>query len=448
MSQTTCSTNYLRGVRFGPRPWLGAAAIALAATTSASVHAQTDWRLTQVIDQTEVGYASGKGFGRTLAMSSDGWLAIGVIFGDCGGSPSVGSVEIYRYDETLQRYVPHQRVCDRHPAAGASFGRAIAIDGDRMIVGAPRYDPTPGDGMQSGRVVFFRLDASTGLWHYNGGSTGHVDGLLGTSVAIEGGVAVAGEPGYQDHTGQVRSWRLFGGSWLAENAITSPGGAGDGFGSYVTLDIRGCRAPSCQAALDAIGIVTAGRYMTAARQTFGWGPLLSHVHAFDVNSAFLPTAMNESIALVPVITGRFSGQQCGPAGGVAVRVYTRINGSAGLKTAGWACRDSLALPGGATRFAHALATAPSGGEFFVGTPDLPASTIGSVSTWTLSSAGAVATDVVTDLDYVPASNPIEGDYFGVGLAMQPGRLAAGAPGFNGFASSYGDGYVAIYQRRE
>lgn len=449
MTSTIPRSSDFRPSRAAPASWIAGVAITLSSTLLPSAQAQTAWQLGQVLDQTDVGYSTGSGFGRALAMSDDGWLAVGVVFGECAGGPSSsGSVEMYRYDETRRRYMAHQRLCDRRPAAGAAFGRTIAIDGDQMIVGAPRHDLTPGDGIQSGRVVFFELDQASGQWRYSGGSTGAADGLLGSSVAMDGGVAVAGEPGHQSHVGRVRSWRLAPGNWTAENAIASPGGPGEGFGSYVTLDIRNCRAPSCQAPLDAVGIVGTGGYYTAARQTTGWGALNSHSHPFDVDSAFLPTAMNDSIALAPVIMGNISGRQCGPANAVAVRVYRRLGGSAALQPTGWACNDKLALPSGSGRFAQALATAPSGSEFFVGTPDLPASTVGSVSTWTASSAGVSPTDLVTDLDYTPASNPLVGDYYGIGLAMQPGRLAVGATGLNGLTSSYVDGYVAIYDRRD
>src|SRR5690606_642977 len=81
--------------------------------------------------------------------------------------------------------------------ANAGFGIALAISGDRAVVGAPL------EGNRRGAAYLFRRDAS-GQWVQEAklvARTGGEGALLGASVAILGDEIVAGAPGRDQGTG-------------------------------------------------------------------------------------------------------------------------------------------------------------------------------------------------------------------------------------------------------
>ncbi|MEP6636023.1 MAG: BACON domain-containing carbohydrate-binding protein, partial [Acidobacteriota bacterium] len=127
--------------------------------------------------------------------------------------------------------------------ADAQFGFAVAIDGDRAVVGAWRKDGRGGASPDAGFVqIFTRIFTQTGptwsqtLIPFDGGSTGDATGWsCGYSVAIWGNRVVYGCPGAEGNTGRAGIMDLNTGR--GEELIPPPGtrGAGDRYGASVAI---------------------------------------------------------------------------------------------------------------------------------------------------------------------------------------------------------------------
>ncbi|UCE58617.1 MAG: hypothetical protein JSU63_14375 [Phycisphaerales bacterium] len=120
--------------------------------------------------------------------------------------------------------------------AGDSFGEAVAIDGDTAVIGASEDDTENGDGSGSAYILYFdgmswaeqaRLLASDGT----------ANDEFGTSVAIDGDVAVIGAhkaSGPAPWSGLAYVYRRSGSIWVQEKELDAfDGGVNDNFGYSV-----------------------------------------------------------------------------------------------------------------------------------------------------------------------------------------------------------------------
>lgn len=125
---------------------------------------------------------AGDAFGASVA--TDGVLvAVGAPRADDRG-PDSGSAYVFDAGSGAQglEFVPLDG------AAGDRFGASIAVDGSRVVVGAPQHDEV---GVGSGTAYVF--DTTTGLQVLELQPTGAAAGDgFGTSVAIDGGLVVVG----------------------------------------------------------------------------------------------------------------------------------------------------------------------------------------------------------------------------------------------------------------
>jgi hypothetical protein len=434
-------------------------------------YAAGPWVQAQVLTPpVEAGFTSMStiGFGRVVAMS-DEWLTVAAPAGSCT-SPTghlSGTVLIYRYDSATQGFVYSQQLC------GTGGVESIALWNGWMVMGSPHDDDTPGDNSQHGRVRFYKLSGATQQWSLTQSAAGAFDSLLGTSVAIGGGVIAAGESGYNEHRGRVQTWRLntMGTAWVSEgylgpavSPLTPRVAPDEGFGSDLALDVGGCRAPSCAKPHDTMIVQSRSGLHSIERLASGWGSRALVKPARGTTTAFSPVAINGSIAVAGAIvmsdnTGDSPCPWIGPDYySQMTRVLTRTPGTAHLTSKGFACMDQLGVTplrsGGVN-----VAVPPQGSEFVVGIPEYPASYLGVVATWDLSGAGGTIqpTDFVVDLDYTEAyyaatsqsflyTPSFTGDYFGGSVAVLNDRLAVGAPFYNAFIGALGAGYVVVYTR--
>jgi hypothetical protein len=433
------------------------------------VHAAEPWVQAQVLTPpTEAGYTALSliNFGRDVAMW-EGWLAVTAPSGACAGPAGqlLGTVLMYRYDAATQGFVYSQQVC-------SGYTDVVRLGNGWMVAGNRYRDATTGDGAYHGRVSFFKLNEATQQWSLTQTADGGTDrGFLGSSVAIAGGVVAAGEPGYDENRGRVHTWRLnaLGTAWISEGTIgpsvsplTPRVSPDEGFGNNLALDVRGCRAPSCSKPHDTMIVPSRSGLHSIERLASGWGSRALLKPARGTTTPLGPVAINGAIAVggTSVSSDNPGDSPCPPNGAetysTMARVLARSNGSAHLAPKGFACMDRLGLA--PLRSSIAFAVSPQGNEFVVGTPDLPSTYLGVVSTWDLSGAGGAIqpTDFVVDLDYTQAyyeasshslryQPNITGDYFGSSVALLDDRLAVGAPFFNGF-TGYAAGYVVIYSR--
>ncbi len=189
----------------------------------------------------------GEQFGAALAADGD-WLLVGAPVrgggggwgGGGGGGGQAQAAEIpgavYLFQRTADgEWVQQGKLSALAGEPQDAFGHAIAIDGPRVIIGAPGAS----DG--AGAAHIFELDAATGEWNESArlsGGQAEAGDAFGSSVAIAGQLAVAGVPQYANGHGAAYVFRLAdGGTSWAEHARLLPfvGSPQDRFGTDVAL---------------------------------------------------------------------------------------------------------------------------------------------------------------------------------------------------------------------
>jgi FG-GAP repeat len=114
------------------------------------------------------------------------------------------------------------------------FGASVAIRGDRIVVGASRMN-----AYQGSAYVFSRRGSSWREQQKLTAKNGAYSDLFGMSVAIGDDTIVVGAPGTDDgqvfDTGSAYVFENSGGSWIPQELVNTPRGAGDGFGWSVAV---------------------------------------------------------------------------------------------------------------------------------------------------------------------------------------------------------------------
>lgn len=122
-------------------------------------------------------------FGRSLALAGDMAMI---------GAPRDGNGVVYLFRRgTNGNYSPAGTVTAQNAEAGDLFGTALAVDGTRLVVGAP------GRSMRKG-VVFAYARQSDGSWQSDGilmAQRGTDNAQLGSALLLQGNRAIAGAPG-------------------------------------------------------------------------------------------------------------------------------------------------------------------------------------------------------------------------------------------------------------
>ena len=167
-------------------------------------------------------------FGYAVALDGDKAL-VGAYKDDTG---AVNSGAAYLFDVNSGRLL--QTFTNPTPATGDNFGYSVALDGDKALVGAYGDDT---DAVDSGAVYLFDVNSGN-LLDTITSPTPVTGDNFGYSVALDGDKALVGA--YKDDTGAVNS----GAAYLFDvnsrqllKTITNPTPAeNDGFGNAVTLD--------------------------------------------------------------------------------------------------------------------------------------------------------------------------------------------------------------------
>lgn len=129
--------------------------------------------------------SAGDSFGRAVAI--DGTT---IAIGAPGANSGRGLVWTYAGASFYT-----QAVSASSPQVNALFGFSVALSGPKLVVGAPRTDIASGPltAADTGRVYFFKPEAVFGLWTADGeNSPLQANAQAGFSVAIDGDVAVVG----------------------------------------------------------------------------------------------------------------------------------------------------------------------------------------------------------------------------------------------------------------
>lgn len=170
-------------------------------------------------------------FGATLALDGDVMLSSAP--SDAGPSGLGGAVYVLRLVGGV--WVEEQVLTATVPAVGDHFGQALALVGNVAVIGAP--SPLFG---AAGSVHIFRYNGSQ--WLHEQELTG-LGMSLGAAVALEGNRLVVGEPGAYvaggpagNHAGEVLVFEHDGATWnLSHTLVASDPDAFDRLGSAVAI---------------------------------------------------------------------------------------------------------------------------------------------------------------------------------------------------------------------
>ncbi|MBF0158408.1 MAG: Ig-like domain-containing protein [Magnetococcales bacterium] len=172
-------------------------------------------------------------YGTSIAAANNR-LAIGISSYDAPGTDT-GIVQIRDFSaNTWSSLRPPEGYDNQY------FGSAVAMDGNRIIVGS--YNSTNGSGRsQSGSAFIYQWDSTASKWVFEGrlDPSGAVNNDHAAScVDIKGDLAIVGAWGDSNSSATGSAW-LFqwdGTSWVERERITPVGGAAqDRFGSSVAL---------------------------------------------------------------------------------------------------------------------------------------------------------------------------------------------------------------------
>lgn len=190
-----------------------------------------------------------RSFGWSVALDGDR-VVVGASREDWGDDVDVGAA--YVFDRQPDgAWTETARLVPSDPQVDGEFGSSVALDGDRILIGSPNYHQ--GSLADAGAVFAFELDPATG-WV----ETDRIDPPVamandnfGRSVALDGGRAIVGAPGDfpfpSAPPGRAAVFELQPDATWAFAAALVPGslpGVQD-FGSDVALvgDVAICTAP-------------------------------------------------------------------------------------------------------------------------------------------------------------------------------------------------------------
>lgn len=176
-----------------------------------------------------------RGFG--FSVDVDGNFAV---VGAWGANDDVGAAQVFRYSG--MSWTLEERLTTGMGSGGDWFGRAVAVDKDVILIGAPYEDVSV---VNSGAAYVYRFNESK--WHeetklsFEGTSIYYFyfGGFFGSSVSLDGDMAVIGVPFDDDNgdeSGSVFVYRWDGNTWMEIGKIrASDAAAGDRFGESVCV---------------------------------------------------------------------------------------------------------------------------------------------------------------------------------------------------------------------
>jgi hypothetical protein len=212
--------------------------IPVAATKVGRVHVYvksgSDWVLQQELKVSPPGAGAGSDFGRSVAIDGD-WLVVGAPKCVSGGV-STGAAFIYRRVGTV--WSLDQTLVGATIGSNEIYGSSVAIDGTTIAVGAPLSDGGRGSVWP---YAFDGID-----WVTQGTLTDasiSADGQLGGSVAVDGDSIVAGATGddygisaVMTDAGSAHWFTRSGVTWTHEQTIKPTDATADGhFGGPIAI---------------------------------------------------------------------------------------------------------------------------------------------------------------------------------------------------------------------
>lgn len=171
--------------------------------------------------------AEGDQLGGAVAVDGS-WMAIGADLDDDRGDDA-GAV--YMFERQGDTWVERQKLVASDGDMQDGFGTAVALDGDVLVVGAPNAGAPA-----AGAAYVFTSDGTA--WSEEarlvGGGTPVTDDLFGRAVAVRGERVGVGAPGSGGGTGQVHMFRGGGATWNDDGSFL-PGDAAESFGAALAM---------------------------------------------------------------------------------------------------------------------------------------------------------------------------------------------------------------------
>jgi hypothetical protein len=174
-------------------------------------------------------------FGSWVAIEGD-VIVIGAQRGVAGGTVG-GAAYVFRRQGN--NWSEEAKLTALDPAYHDFFGSSVSVQGDVVVVGAKEDDPN-GDG--SGSAYVFRRDVTTGEWSQQQklvASDGNAGDNFGRSVAVDGPRVLIGAwlaDGDTGTTGAAYLYRASPSDWqFGDKLFTSNGEYGDGYGFSVSV---------------------------------------------------------------------------------------------------------------------------------------------------------------------------------------------------------------------
>lgn len=158
-------------------------------------------------------------------------VAIGGGHAMLGGGVTTSWVVAFRRVEGV--WTEHSVLRPSDPSFGDEFGTAIAIDGDRALIGAPSAN---GGMPDSGAAYIFEFDGK--VWRETAklfAIDGAASDLFGDSVSLNGNRAVIGAPRHDSSRGAVYVFEFDGSEWQQTDKLQASDSAASEFGSSLSL---------------------------------------------------------------------------------------------------------------------------------------------------------------------------------------------------------------------
>ncbi len=174
-------------------------------------------------------------FGFTVATDGES-IVVGAYENDHAtslGATNCNGGAAYVFVRSAAGWVEEQRVVPSTWDCGLEFGKALAIEGDELVVSAPS-EP---DGLKRGAVYAFERSGSvwTETQRMTRSTTGGI-GTFGSALALERGTLIVGSmrAGAQS-LGEVHTFERGASGWEPTQVLGPTGGLSYGFGSEVAL---------------------------------------------------------------------------------------------------------------------------------------------------------------------------------------------------------------------
>lgn len=181
--------------------------------------------------------AAGDQLGWSVDIDGD-TAVVGAPHDDVDGSAGQGSAFVFVRSGGV--WTQQAQLTAEAGAAGDQFGRAVAVDGDTVLVGAPSSDA--GGNLDQGAVCVFTRSGAT--WQQQAmllAPDGVAHSGFGWSVDLDDGTALVGDPyakpAFLMNAGSAYVFVGAGASWSFQQQLTAPGAAeSDLLGWSVALD--------------------------------------------------------------------------------------------------------------------------------------------------------------------------------------------------------------------